>query len=534
MDLASNVTSNITSPDLPLGTYLDLVLSQSLATLGLAGFIATFISFLAYLSYSPRANKKSPAFTSDTVLFLGSWRFFTHKLRFWKNSVENSKTGNFSFWLGKNHVVGVSGEAARKMYLDNRGLHLIKGITLIGHGPDFINGRSTVIHDIWKPAYSNNRTYAQRRLLDLQKSEQLLKRLPRVKRDARDAFEAMAKNPSGVTNPARACYRIVVTQGSRLIFTDELPDNPRLLESLLGYLPILQSTSSLHLLAFPWLSYFSIAYWKRRWGRSGLTNLVTPIVNKRMKKDAPRVDDALQVLIDNGDSKDYITNFMISMLFIVGANAGVLAGAMLNIVAHHPEWQEKIYGEIKAAAAAHSRNKDAPLVDQLDSIPLEAWELSFPSIDLCYKEAIRMWVAFPMGRFNDTPDPIAIPGSDEVIPPGSFACYNTIDVHYNEKLYPNPMKWDPERFLEGREEFKKEAYGYMGWGQGRHPCTGMRWAKLQQNINLGYALAMYKWSGCDANGEPNPNFAQPTTALNELAPSLPTGLYCKYVPREKV
>jgi len=60
---------------------------------------------------------------------------------------------------------------------------------------------------------------------------------------------------------------------------------------------------------------------------------------------------------------------------------------------------------------------------------------------------------------NDTPNPIPIPGTDEVIPPGSFACYNTTDVHYNEELYPNPMKWDPERFREGREEFKKQAYG---------------------------------------------------------------------------
>ena len=73
----------------------------------------------------------------------------------------------------------------------------------------------------------------------------------------------------------------------------------------------------------------------------------------------------------------------------------------------------------------------------------------------------------------------------------------------------------------------------MGWGSGRHPCIGMRWAKIQQNIILAYALAMFKWSGCDENGNPNPKFAQPTTALNDLAPKLPQGLYCKYVPREK-
>lgn len=370
-----------------------------------------------------------------------------------------SKAGNFSFWLGKNHVVGVSGEAARKMYLDDRSLHLIKGITLIGHGPDFIDGRSTVIHDIWKSTGSSGRTYAQRRLLDLQRNDQLTKRLPRVTEDARRAFQALSDAPSNVINPSKICYRVVVQQGARIVGSDTIADDPKLMEPLLKYMPILQFTSSLHLLAFPCLSYFSASYWKRKYGRWGVTNIVKPIVDKRMAPGAAPVDDALQTLINAGDSKDYITNFMISMLFIAGANSGVISGSMLNIVAHHPDWQEKIFQEIKASASKYAKNQNASLVDQLDSLPLEGWEKMSASIDLCYTEAIRMWVAFPMGRFNDTSKAIPIPDTDEVIPPGSFACYNTGDVHYSEKLYPNPMKWEPERWQEGREEFKQEAYG---------------------------------------------------------------------------
>ncbi|KKA17947.1 Uncharacterized protein T310_8106 [Rasamsonia emersonii CBS 393.64] len=500
---------------------------QSPVTLGLAGFVATLISFLAYLSYTPRVDKRSPAFTSDTVPFVGSWGFFTRKQIFWDNAVAESKTGNFSFWLGKHHVVGVSGEAARKMYLDHRDLDFVAGAALVGHGPDFV----PPIHEIFHPTFHNGRSYFQRRLIDLLKSEQLAKRLPRARSDARAAFEALAKNPSGVMNPSYTCYRIVVKQCVRLVCTDEISDDPKLLERCLGYLTILQSTTSIHTVAVPWLP--SLSYMKRRYGRYGLRSLVTPIVSRRMKKGTPRVDDALQVLIDNGDSKEYIINFLISILFISTANAGVLAGAMLNIMAHHPDWQEKIYGEIKAAAAAHSKNKDAPLVDQLDSIPLEAWDSSFPSLDLCFEEAIRMWVAFPMIRLNTAPDPIPIPGTDEVIPAGSFASYNTTDVHFNEELYPNPARYDPNRFREGRQEFKKQTYGFVGWGQGRHPCLGMRWAKMQQHIIIAYALAMFKWSGCDANGQPNPHFDRKTD-MNSHAPSLPQGLYCKHVPREKI
>lgn len=380
---------------------------------------------------------------------------------FWKSSMARSKTGNFSFWLGKNHVVGVSGEAARKMYLENRNLHLIKGIALIGHGPDFIDGRSTVIHDIWKGTGSSDRTYAQRRLLDLQRNDQLAKRLPRVTGDARKAFERIMNSGSDFIDPSKACFRIVVTQGARIVGSDEIADDPKTLQALLTYVPILQFNNSLHLLAIPWLSYFSLIYWKRCYGRRGLIAIVKPLVDKRMAKGAARGNDALQTLIDAGDSKDYITTFIVSMLFIAGANTGVISGSMLNLVAHHPDWQEKIYNEIKSKAASYSKsgNKNESLVNQLDSLPLEAWEQMSASIDLIYAETIRMWVAFPMGRFNDTPNPIPIPGSDEIIPPGSFACYNTVDVHYNETLYPDPMRWDPGRWSGDRKEFEKEAYG---------------------------------------------------------------------------
>lgn len=110
-----------------------------------------------------------------------------------------------------------------------------------------------------------------------------------------------------------------------------------MLQALLTYIPILQFTNTLYLLAFPRLSYFSLGCWKRRYGRWGLTRIVKPIVDKWMASGAPRVDDALQYLIDRGESKDYITTFLVNVLFITAANTSVISGSVLNIVAHHPD-----------------------------------------------------------------------------------------------------------------------------------------------------------------------------------------------------
>jgi sterol 14-demethylase len=40
------------------------------------------------------------------------------------------------------------------------------------------------------------------------------------------------------------------------------------------------------------------------------------------------------------------------------------------------------------------------------------------------------------------------------------------DVHMNPDIYPDPPTFDPERYKPGREEDKREHYGYLGWGAG--------------------------------------------------------------------
>jgi cytochrome P450 len=372
---------------------------------------------------------------------------------FWKNSVAKSLTGHFSFWLNKNHVVGISGEAVRKMFLENSDLNRITAAHLHGVGPEIV----PPIHPIFRTDSKNGHTYFQRRVLDLMKSGHLAKCLPLVMKDSHVAFDSLVKDSSGFLDPIDVCYHLVLTQSARVVCTDEISNNPSLMTTYLAYTRILQHTSSGYIVAVPWFP--SWAHMKRRYCRAGLNRLVGPIVDRRMQKNAQRKDDTLQMLIDMGDSADYIKTFFISILFISVGNAGKLAGGLLNFMAQKPEWQEKIYREVKEAAAAHSPKKDLPLLDQLGLIPLEAWESSFPSIELCFRESIRMHVAFPMIRQNTSPRALLIPGSNEVIPPGSFVAYNTGDVHYNEKLYPNARNSDPNRFLEEREGHKKESYG---------------------------------------------------------------------------
>ena len=125
-------------------------------------------------------------------------------------------------------------------------------------------------------------------------------------------------------------------------------------------------------------------------------------------------------------------------------------------------------------------------------IPIEAWEREFPILDICLKDSIRLQLSGTAFRQNISGRPIPLNKSGtEVIPPEAYVAYGTADVHYDPSIYPDPEVWDPARYLPERAEDKKKLYGWVGWGVSRHPCLGMRFAKLENNIITAFWLAMF-------------------------------------------
>jgi sterol 14-demethylase len=69
-------------------------------------------------------------------------------------------------------------------------------------------------------------------------------------------------------------------------------------------------------------------------------------------------------------------------------------------------------------------------------------------------------------------------------------------------VWAEPNKWDPARYLPDRAEDKIKPRIYQGWGVGRHPCQGMRFAKLEVNIITAFFVAALDFAGGleDENG----------------------------------
>lgn len=64
-----------------------------------------------------------------------------------------------------------------------------------------------------------------------------------------------------------------------------------------------------------------------------------------------------------------------------------------------------------------------------------------------------------------------LPGTDIILDKGTAVCFPLLGLHYDPKYFPEPQKYDPERFSEANK--RKYPFGaYMPFGEGPHNCIG--------------------------------------------------------------
>jgi cytochrome P450 len=184
-------------------------------------------------------------------------------------------------------------------------------------------------------------------------------------------------------------------------------------------------------------------------------------------------------------------------------------------LAIHPEWKEKCRKEIQDLIARHVDDSPstATLYEKLAAIPLSAWEDELPVLDACTRESQRTTVGGALLRRNLRGE---VRINEQVVKRGDFLAYPTADVHLNPEYYPDPYKYDPGRWLRP-DPVPNTAYPFVGWGAGRHPCPGMRVAKLEIKLILAIFLMRYEFDLVDEDGKfPDPLPVPDRNAINQV------------------
>ncbi len=63
-----------------------------------------------------------------------------------------------------------------------------------------------------------------------------------------------------------------------------------------------------------------------------------------------------------------------------------------------------------------------------------------------------------------------------------------------EEWWPDPFRWDPERFTPARAEDERHTHSWVPFGGGPHLCIGLRFAEVQVKAIMHQMLRRYRWS----------------------------------------
>lgn len=84
-----------------------------------------------------------------------------------------------------------------------------------------------------------------------------------------------------------------------------------------------------------------------------------------------------------------------------------------------------------------------------------------------------------------------VPGG-YLVKEGTICTVSILNMHTNPKVYPNPEKFDPDRFTP-EEEQKRSRYSWLPFSTGPRSCIGMAFALQEAKTVIGMWLHRYKF-----------------------------------------
>lgn len=143
-----------------------------------------------------------------------------------------------------------------------------------------------------------------------------------------------------------------------------------------------------------------------------------------------------------------------------------------QLLALHPEWQEKIYNERKEIERESNDLMDLVTQSKICQQVIE--------------EAMRLYPpAYFIDRVNKESDSF----NNMDFEAGSNLLFSVYEIHRHPKLWEQPNEFLPERFSEGSRKFSSQ---YFPFGAGPRKCIGNNFAMFEMIIAVSELVSSYK------------------------------------------
>jgi len=404
----------------------------------------------------------------------------------------------------------MSGEKARKVFFSEKDFSFEQGHQLL-------RGAVPKLKDIKMMSENSNVIMLNKRLLKIVRKDRLQGVIPTLVSDVNNRMEAWGA--SGKMDPFKDIYDLVFQLTIRLSTCEELATNADSIKKISAlYWQYEKSITAVGLL-LPWFPGTAKKHQKQ--STKGLYDILTHYVDVRRKAKVPN-SDPFDILIADGESNAVIVEFALLMIFGGVVNTAMISCWTLFYLGANNEWKNKVIAEVRNLISNYSDASSSEQIhERFSSIPVSAWEDETPAIEGVIRETMRLIKTGPALRRNLADN---LQFADKTVDKGAYVVYNMADVHLDEMVYSEPLKFDPSRFSPPREEDKQGHMLFLGWGAGRHICSGMKIAKLEIKMILALFLSSYEYTLVGRSGMPLKQSLQPDR--NDIHQSKPLGEPC--------
>ncbi|KAJ4364135.1 hypothetical protein N0V83_009590 [Neocucurbitaria cava] len=134
----------------------------------------------------------------------------------------------------------------------------------------------------------------------------------------------------------------------------------------------------------------------------------------------------------------------------------------------------------------HNAHIQSRLIEECRSLPATAFSNGvvdlevadrLPYLDAVIKETLRLFAPLPASEPRSSPVETVIDGY--TIPRGTVCSMAPFSLHRNEEVFPDPLKWNPDRWLMGEDGEESGRMGEMkkwswAFSSGARMCIGMQ------------------------------------------------------------
>lgn len=231
-----------------------------------------------------------------------------------------------------------------------------------------------------------------------------------------------------------------------------------------------------------------------------LNNYVTNLIVNRKElkrnekiseKPASRPSDVLDLRIDSIPDNEWNSATIAQIrdevkTFILAGHetsASMLSWALLELT-RNPEYTERLRKEAREVFNGHLTADGK----KVTSVPPMSALNNLQFAEACLRESLRLYSVVPtVVRMSSE----AININDYFIPKGSTVIINIQGVHHNPSFWPDPLRFDPNRFLGGHEI---QPYTFLPFIDGPRTCIGQYLSLLESKFVLAALVLSYDFS----------------------------------------